>query len=58
MGLIILNLGLQKGVIEPMLFSIMVSMTMLTTLMASPVFELAYRRKTAIVDEAGTTTTS
>jgi Kef-type K+ transport system membrane component KefB len=52
MGLIVLNLGLHKGVIEPTLFSIMVSMTILTTLMATPIFEQVYGRKTAIFDEA------
>ena len=44
MELIILNIGLQKGVIEPALFSIMVLMAIVTTLMASPVFEWVYGR--------------
>jgi Kef-type K+ transport system membrane component KefB len=44
MELIILNIGLQKGVIEPGLFSVMVLMAIVTTLMASPVFELVYGR--------------
>ena len=44
MELIILNIGLQKGVIEPGLFSIMVVMAVVTTLMASPVFEWVYGR--------------
>jgi Kef-type K+ transport system membrane component KefB len=44
MELIILNIGLQKGVIEPGLFSIMVLMAIVTTLMASPVFEWVYGR--------------
>jgi Kef-type K+ transport system membrane component KefB len=44
MELIILNIGLQKGVIEPGLFSVMVLMAIVTTLMASPIFELVYGR--------------
>ncbi len=44
MELIILNIGLQKGIIEPPLFSIMVLMAIITTLMASPVFEWVYGR--------------
>jgi Kef-type K+ transport system membrane component KefB len=51
MELIILNIGLQKGIIQPALFSIMVTMAIVTTLMASPVFELVYRKKlTAVTD--------
>jgi Kef-type K+ transport system membrane component KefB len=45
MELIILNIGLQKGVIQSGLFSIMVLMAIVTTLMASPLFELVYRRR-------------
>jgi Kef-type K+ transport system membrane component KefB len=44
MELIILNIGLQKGIIQPRLFSMMVLMAIVTTLMASPVFELVYGR--------------
>jgi len=44
MELIILNIGLQHGVIEPALFSMMVLMAIVTTLMASPVFEWVYGR--------------
>lgn len=44
MELIILNIGLQHGVIEPALFSVMVLMAIITTLMASPVFEWVYGR--------------
>lgn len=44
MELIILNIGLERGVITPTLFTIMVMMAILTTLMASPVFEFVYRR--------------
>ena len=45
MELIILNIGLQKGLIEPALFSMMVLMAIVTTLMASPVFEWVYGRR-------------
>ena len=44
MELIIINIGLQKGVIGPKLFAILVIMAIVTTLMASPVFELVYGR--------------
>ena len=44
MELIILNIGLQQGIIQPALFSIMVLMAVVTTLMASPVFEWVYGR--------------
>nr|WP_315489633.1 cation:proton antiporter [uncultured Rhodoferax sp.] len=45
MELIIINIGLQKGVIGIGLFSILVLMAIVTTLMASPVFEWVYGRK-------------
>jgi Kef-type K+ transport system membrane component KefB len=44
MELIIINIGLQKGVIGSALFSIMVLMAIVTTLMTSPVFEWVYGR--------------
>lgn len=44
MELIILNIGLERGLISPTLFTIMVIMAIITTLMASPVFEFVYRR--------------
>jgi Kef-type K+ transport system membrane component KefB len=44
MELIIINIGLQAGVIGPALFSILVLMAIVTTLMASPVFEVVYGR--------------
>ncbi len=43
MELIIINIGLQRGIITPTLFTIMVIMAILTTLMTSPVFEWVYR---------------
>jgi Kef-type K+ transport system membrane component KefB len=45
MELIILNIGLERGVITPTLFTIMVVMAIVTTLMASPLFELVYGRQ-------------
>jgi Kef-type K+ transport system membrane component KefB len=44
MELIIINIGLQRGIITPALFSILVLMAIVTTLMASPLFELVYGR--------------
>lgn len=43
MELIILNIGLQKGLITPTLFTVFVLMAIVTTLMASPLFKLIYR---------------
>ena len=45
MELIIINIGLQKGIIGPTLFSMLVLMAIVTTMMASPLFELAYGKK-------------
>jgi Kef-type K+ transport system membrane component KefB len=45
MELIILNIGLQRGIIEPALFTIMVLMAVATTLMATPIFERIYGKK-------------
>ncbi|HJV96292.1 MAG TPA: cation:proton antiporter, partial [Albitalea sp.] len=42
MELIILNIGLQRGLIEPALFTIMVVMAIVTTLMATPLFKRVY----------------
>ncbi len=42
--LIILNIGLERGVITPTLFTIMVIMAISTTLMAAPLFEWLRRR--------------
>jgi Kef-type K+ transport system membrane component KefB len=44
MELIILNIGLQRGVITSTFFSIMVLMAITTTLMAAPLFEWVYGR--------------
>jgi Kef-type K+ transport system membrane component KefB len=47
MELIILNIGLERGLITPALFSIMVIMAIVTTLMAMPLFNLTYGRSSA-----------
>lgn len=47
MELIILNIGLQAGIITPLLFSVMVVMAVATTLMATPLFNLASRSRGA-----------
>lgn len=54
MELIIINIGLQRGIIGPALFSMLVLMAIVTTLMASPLFELVYGRKARARGELGT----
>jgi Kef-type K+ transport system membrane component KefB len=44
MELIIINIGLQHGIIGEALFSILVIMAIVTTLMATPIFEWVYGR--------------
>jgi Kef-type K+ transport system membrane component KefB len=51
MELIIINIGLQKGIIGPTLFSMLVLMAIVTTMMASPVFEIVYGRKARALGE-------
>jgi Kef-type K+ transport system membrane component KefB len=53
MELIIINIGLQKGVIGPKLFAILVIMAIVTTLMASPVFEWVYGKHSKKVITSG-----
>ena len=43
MELILLNIGRDRGLITPTLFTILVLMTLATTLMATPLFGLLYR---------------
>jgi Kef-type K+ transport system membrane component KefB len=43
MELIVINIGLERGIIEPGLFSMLVLMAIVTTLMASPLFEWSRR---------------
>ncbi len=51
MELIIINIGLQKGIIGPTLFSMLVLMAIVTTVMATPLFELVYGRKARATGE-------
>lgn len=53
MELIIINIGLQRGIITPALFSILVLMAIVTTLMASPLFELVYGRRARAAGSLG-----
>jgi Kef-type K+ transport system membrane component KefB len=53
MELIIINIGLQAGVIGPALFSMLVLMAIVTTLMASPIFEMVYGREARKTGELG-----
>ena len=47
MELILLNIGLQRGLITPTLFTILVLMAIGTTLMTGPLFALLERRRLA-----------
>lgn len=53
MELIIINIGLQKGIIGPTLFAILVLMAIVTTVMAGPLFELVYGRNAREAGELG-----
>ena len=53
MELIIINIGLQKGIIGPTLFAIMVLMAIVTTVMAGPLFEFVYGRQARERGELG-----
>ncbi|MBW8880993.1 MAG: cation:proton antiporter [Asticcacaulis sp.] len=53
MELIIINIGLQKGIIGLPLFAMLVMMAIITTVMASPVFELVYGKKARETGELG-----
>ena len=53
MELIIINIGLQRGIIGPELFSALVLMAVITTVMASPLFELVYGRRARLSGALG-----
>ncbi len=53
MELIIINIGLQKGIIGPTLFSMLVLMAIVTTVMATPLFEAVYGRRARASGELG-----
>lgn len=57
MELIIINIGLQQGIIGEALFSILVIMAIVTTLMATPIFEWVYGRKARESGELGPSST-
>jgi Kef-type K+ transport system membrane component KefB len=50
MELIILNIGLQRGLITPTLFTVMVLMTLVTTMAAGPLFEWTWRGSAEVPD--------
>ncbi|MFG0330638.1 MAG: cation:proton antiporter [Phycisphaerales bacterium] len=52
MELIILNIGLERAIIRPALFSVMVIMAIVTTLMATPIFEFVLGKQ--LVDRGDT----
>ena len=56
MELIIINIGLQRGIIGPALFSMLVLMAIVTTLMASPLFEIVCGKKARERGELGALT--
>jgi Kef-type K+ transport system membrane component KefB len=51
MELIIINIGLQRGIISPALFAILVIMAVVTTLMASPIFDWLVGRHATLSTE-------
>ncbi len=54
MELIIINIGLQKGIIGPTFFAMLVLMAIVTTMMAGPLFERVYGRRARAEGELGT----
>jgi Kef-type K+ transport system membrane component KefB len=50
MELIMLNIGLHRGLITPTLFTVMVTMTLVTTMAAGPLFEWAWRGSAEVPD--------
>ena len=52
MELIILNIERQRGIITPTLFTIVVLMAVVTTLMTAPLFELVYGRHVVTAERA------
>jgi Kef-type K+ transport system membrane component KefB len=51
-GLVILNVGLDVGILSPPLFSMMVCMALVTTFMATPLMDLFGARKLRVADAA------
>ena len=50
MELIIINVGLQRGIISVELFATLVVMAVITTLMASPIFDYLVKPPSALAD--------
>lgn len=50
MELIILNIGLERGLIQPAFFTLMVMLAIVTPLIASPIFEWIYRRPGGVTE--------
>lgn len=50
--LILLNIGLQRGLITPTLFTMMVLMAIATTVMTGPLFSLVWKRRDASFPES------
>jgi Kef-type K+ transport system membrane component KefB len=50
MELIIINIGLQRGIISEELFAALVIMAVITTLMASPIFDWLVRGNVDVAD--------
>ena len=48
MELVLLNIGLDIGVISPTLFTMMVMMALITTFMTAPLLELVYFRQFSV----------
>ena len=57
MELILLNLGLQAGLVGPVLFAVLVVMAVVTTFLAGPLFEWTYGRQARRTGELGGLTT-
>jgi Kef-type K+ transport system membrane component KefB len=55
MELIIINIGLQRGIISPSLFAMLVIMAVVTTVMASPIFDWWVARHGMAPEVAGET---
>ena len=53
MELIIINIGLQKGIIGSTLFAMLVLMAIVTTVMATPLFEAVYGKQARASGELG-----
>ncbi|MBL8763737.1 MAG: cation:proton antiporter [Phycisphaerae bacterium] len=57
MELIILNIGRERGIVTPTLFAIMVIMAIVTTLIATPLFEFVYGRHARRTGRVGSVAT-